>query len=668
MAGTVTTDLIFFTGSTVNSLSDCDYITDWLTAPTTSTAFFLQGIASNSLKVSNGLVTSVFTLYSTVNLTGKIIYVWMFMSELKKMDTEANGGLRIRIEQGTNWREWYVGGIDTYIGGWKCFAIRADYGWTTQSATAPDITVVTKVGVACKTTAVATVVNFWWDAMRYGTGISIKGGISTDVAKFDDIITAEGLVANKWGVVSKVEGMYIVQGKLTFGSTVAGEATYFKDTSKVVIFGDRPFSTFYEVTIQGNSTATTKVYFGSKSGTSGISGCVFRSVGASKYNFTATDINITDLGIYGCSFFDADVISLPAASASKEILNSTLEQSAQALVNTCAVAYSNFISADNKAFRITGSNFLVSGSSIISCPTGSEITTAGEYTFDALKFLGNTIDVENSSTGLVTINCVRGSDPSPSKVANTGAGSSTSIVNTVTLSVTVKDESGTVITGSRVSIEDINYVSMKGAVADDGGVQTDETTAANNATANDMTLLPASGTIAIGDAYYFGSPEPFFNLRINIGTNGVGNWAIAWEYYNGTWASLTVTDGTNGFKAGTGNKEVTFDPPNDWATTTVQNINAFWIRARVTTGDASPTTRPLGTQSWIKEQIMNELTNASGVAEETDFNYPGSAVSVTIKIRKSTPGETRYYPASTNQTIGSSGLTLSWTLIRDIVL
>jgi len=36
---------------------------------------------------------------------------------------------------------------------------------------------------------------------------------------------------------------------------------------------------------------------------------------------------------------------------------------------------------------------------------------------------------------------------------------------------------------------------LGGAVADDGGTQTDETTAANDATTDDMTLLPASPAV-----------------------------------------------------------------------------------------------------------------------------------------------------------------------------
>ena len=133
------------------------------------------------------------------------------------------------------------------------------------------------------------------------------------------------------------------------------------------------------------------------------------------------------------------------------------------------------------------------------------------------------------------------------------------------------------------------------AFADDGGTFTDETGAANNATANDMTLLPA--TEAVNDAYYFGYRHPFGRLRLNVGTAGVGG-SIVWEYFNGSaWATVPgLVDGTNGLtQAGTNN--VDFTPPRDWARTTVNNHEAYWLRLRCTA--ANFTTQPLGTQAWI---------------------------------------------------------------------
>jgi len=148
------------------------------------------------------------------------------------------------------------------------------------------------------------------------------------------------------------------------------------------------------------------------------------------------------------------------------------------------------------------------------------------------------------------------------------------------------------------SITSILLATVSGAVADDGGVQTDETAEAQSLVVDDMTLLP--GAPAVNDAYYFGSGSPFQPLRLNVSTAGVGVWTITWEYWNGlAWAALAgVTDNTNGFKIA-GENFVQFTLPGDWATTTVGGIaNMYWIRARVS-AYTSLTVQPLGATAWI---------------------------------------------------------------------
>lgn len=142
------------------------------------------------------------------------------------------------------------------------------------------------------------------------------------------------------------------------------------------------------------------------------------------------------------------------------------------------------------------------------------------------------------------------------------------------------------------------YEGLLGAIADDGGTQTNETVAANNVTANDMTLLPTIP--AVDDAYYFGYEFSFTQLRVNIGVAGSGVWTVVWEYWNGsTWVALPgITDGTAGFKAGVGNKDVVWTMPSNWAKTEILGFTGYWVRARVS-AYTSKVTAPLGTQSWV---------------------------------------------------------------------
>jgi len=140
-----------------------------------------------------------------------------------------------------------------------------------------------------------------------------------------------------------------------------------------------------------------------------------------------------------------------------------------------------------------------------------------------------------------------------------------------------------------------------GAVADDGGAQSNETVQANNDTANDMTLLPP--VPAVNDAYYFGRSSLWDWLELRMGIAGNGTWDIAWEYWNGAaWSPLVdVIDNTSGFRV-TGTRLVIFTRPVDWAQTTAGGIaNLYWIRARVSTY-TSVVTQPKGNRAfaWIK--------------------------------------------------------------------
>jgi hypothetical protein len=137
---------------------------------------------------------------------------------------------------------------------------------------------------------------------------------------------------------------------------------------------------------------------------------------------------------------------------------------------------------------------------------------------------------------------------------------------------------------------------MGGAIADDGGALTDETVPANEATLNDVHLLPVAP--AVSDAFYFGATSMFDLLTVNIGTaSAAWTGTIAWEYWNGTaWADLGETDGTNNWE-NAGNRNVTWPVPTSWQTTAVSGINQYWVRARIDVLGAG-ISQPLGTQSW----------------------------------------------------------------------
>lgn len=64
--------------------------------------------------------------------------------------------------------------------------------------------------------------------------------------------------------------------------------------------------------------------------------------------------------------------------------------------------------------------------------------------------------------------------------------------------------------------------------------------------------------------------------------------------------------------------------------------------------------------------LMNEDTNASGVATES-YNYAGDE-SIIVRIRKSSTGDTKYFPINTTGLIESTGFSLAVTFIADPIV
>lgn len=104
-------------------------------------------------------------------------------------------------------------------------------------------------------------------------------------------------------------------------------------------------------------------------------------------------------------------------------------------------------------------------------------------------------------------------------------------------------------------------------------------------------LPPTPGGAAVGDAVYFGidtdlqanGDPPFDNLVFDIDTPAYDQ-SLRWEYWNNAWTTLTTHDGTNagmGPLTRSGVNSVSWGPPTDWVTTTIDGITALWVRCYV---------------------------------------------------------------------------------------
>lgn len=176
----------------LTDISLCEAVGSW-SAGTTSADYALQGTYALGIQVKATLSAVVSWAFgSPANMTGKHIYIWMMCTG--KVDTIANGGFRIYVEtDATHYGTWYVGGNDVTPGGWNCFIIDPASTPTSGLGTINPASI-TKVGVQFKTltSALGTTLNCFWDACRYGSGLTITSGVA-DAITFENIYAIDNL-------------------------------------------------------------------------------------------------------------------------------------------------------------------------------------------------------------------------------------------------------------------------------------------------------------------------------------------------------------------------------------------------------------------------------------------------------------------------------------------
>ena len=150
------------------------------------------------------------------------------------------------------------------------------------------------------------------------------------------------------------------------------------------------------------------------------------------------------------------------------------------------------------------------------------------------------------------------------------------------------------------AVEATAVSAVEGAVAhDDDGVDTDETAAANNDVADDMTLLQADGAIA--DWYALADGAKFDGIVLWVSTVGADITLDTFEYSKGagSWGTLTVImNQLNNYET-LGKVWFTFVRPGDWALDTYAGIaDKYWIKFKASASGGGYS-QPLGKRAWI---------------------------------------------------------------------
>jgi hypothetical protein len=138
----------------------------------------------------------------------------------------------------------------------------------------------------------------------------------------------------------------------------------------------------------------------------------------------------------------------------------------------------------------------------------------------------------------------------------------------------------------------------------------DKTSAAANSSTGDIFHSISQGLLnSIGDCVYLGKQSKFFCVSIVLSTPGTGG-SVVWEYFDGNdWTPFTPNSGACNFDSPDTLVYLWQDAastPSGWQIGAVNNLTAFWVRARVTGGF---TVNPVGTQILAAARL-NDLALA----------------------------------------------------------
>jgi hypothetical protein len=425
---------------------------------------FIQGSAAYGFDLDIETLTEVFTPSANLNLSGQTVWIWLYSLTQSFLDTWANGGITCRLDDGTNYSEWYLTGSDRpSAGGYVrlCFstgttpdAISGTLNLSSVNTIEFDFIGVTKSKLP---------ENVFIDYLQYGadgTGMTMTGGSFATPETFADVEGDD--VTAAIGMISESNGVYYLNGPIEFGDNSGTGNAYFADTNQLLssISHYRSFTTSNRtsaeslvssshntISLVGNGTGVTSFEFGEKTGSLGYAGCTVKTGGDRRIVFTCTDTNVDILHIFGSNFIDCGAISLPLnkGGGDTEVISSNFNGCDQINPDTC-LFQSNIIAATNAS---TTGGLLVDSSGTanisdltsISGGTGHSIyiNATGTYNFVGWGFSGyggtpgsNLVSssgstdagVYNNSGGAVTINVSGGGD-SPS--CRNGAGATTQV-------------------------------------------------------------------------------------------------------------------------------------------------------------------------------------------------------------------------------------------------
>ena len=384
------------------------------------------------------------------------LFAWVNFTAPAKLNTTANGGQRIAFGDGSttigNMDQFYVGGNEAeYLsGGWRC--VVASPSATPQAAGAASAPY-RSFGAGGLGVENVGKDNFFLDALRYGRGLQITDGDSTNPGTMKSFTDVNDLVSNQYGVARAAGAGANIQGEIVIGFTTASTVdTYFSDSNYAIFVPQKnPLSasssyatldTFTGFRIIGSATTCNLTNFTFSTNDQYDKGYLSCTT---TYPFSYASGSIpAEVNLNGCIFLEWGQTQLCSTASvdGSSWVNSEAITLNNATLNNCLVETGvggTYVYAAGSPNNITNTEFIGGG-------TGGghafEVTQSGVYSFSGNTFsnfgANGTDDAAvhiNGPAGIaVTFNITGGGDGSFSYKL-TGAGTTVSFVSAVTVNI-----------------------------------------------------------------------------------------------------------------------------------------------------------------------------------------------------------------------------------------
>lgn len=558
-------------------------------------------VTSTGAPVTKGMI---YDNGSTItNATDLHYFVWLFVSTPGIMDSEANGGKIVTLGTSVSaYMDFYVGGNDTFPGGGvRCYPVRY-----TTTATSTRVKTGTPgadaqwVGGQLTITGSARSQNLGVDAMRYGTGAYITAGDGTTPATFDGFATQNDSSTNRWGILSLVEGIYQLQGRFVVGQNNS-------QTPTAAHFDDTGSVVTFTDTPH-SATDFTQIIVDHASTIFNATACTFLGLGTNNPGRFVVNNASSTVSLDACTFASMGISILRAGVTADACTWRSCDQITANAATITNSTITDYTGATDTSVLIWDDNV---------DPNGELDGT----TF--IKGAGTTHALELGTTSPLTITLTDvtftgyGADATTSSaihVKRTGG--------TVTINVTGGTTPTIKTDGATVNV--INSVTVKVTAKDNV-----DSTAIENA----RIYLEADtgGDLPAGDS-------------VTITSSG---------------ATATVTHTTHGLATG---DYVIIRGANESEYLGDKQITVTTANAYTYTISGSPASPATGTIT-ATSRILNELTSAAGIVQDTGFNYTTDQP-VTGRARKGTTSP-KYRTATLSGTITSTGFDVTTLLVSD---